>query len=211
MKKFSYFKPFFLFLAASMLMGCNKKETEVYYSSLKQEFINPPDASRPGVYWYFMDGNLSKEAMTKDLESMKKAGIGYVVYLEVNVGVPRGSVDFLSDRWMDMFGHAVAECERLGIDITLGVGPGWTGSGGPWVDAAQSMQHLVASSVDVSGTGRKTDKEWDAAYQRSVYIHYAQALYERFAIVGIRFAWNCNHFGRRINRLHIFLKLIKRL
>ena len=43
-----------------------------------------------------MDGNLSREQMTADLESMKKAGIGNVIFLEVNVGVPRGKVDFLS-------------------------------------------------------------------------------------------------------------------
>ena len=125
-------------------------------SSLASGFVNHPDSVRPGVYWYFMDGNLSKEAMTKDLEAMKRAEIGNLVYLEVNVGVPRGTVDFMSDEWMDMFGHAVAECERLGIGITLGVGPGWTGSGGPWIEAAQSMQHLVASSVEVSGAGQRT-------------------------------------------------------
>lgn len=125
-------------------------------SELKKGFANPPDSARPGVYWYFMDGNLSKEAMTKDLEAMKQAGIGYVVYLEVNVGVPRGSVDFFSPEWRALFKHAVEECERLGIAITLGVGPGWTGSGGPWVEAQASMRHLVSSAVEVNGTGIKT-------------------------------------------------------
>ena len=124
-------------------------------SFLEQGFQNPPDSARPGVYWYFMDGNLSKEAMTKDLESMRTAGIGYVVFLEVNVGVPRGPVDFLSYEWQEMFKHAVTECERLGIGITLGVGPGWTGSGGPWVEARQSMQHLVFTTVKVSGKGKQ--------------------------------------------------------
>ena len=119
-------------------------------------FVNPPDSARPGVYWYFMDGNVSKESITKDLEAMKEAGIGYVVYLEVNVGVPRGKVDFLSEEWKDLFGYAVKECERLGIFITLGTGPGWCGSGGPWVEAAQSMQHLVYSSVEVTGGGTQT-------------------------------------------------------
>lgn len=118
---------------------------------LRQAFLSPPDAARPGVYWYFMDGNLDREGMTADLEAMAAAGIGNLVFLEVNVGVPRGPVDFLSEEWQDLFVHAVREAERLGIEITLGAGPGWTGSGGPWVDPAQSMQHLVASSVDVAG------------------------------------------------------------
>ncbi len=118
---------------------------------LAQSFRNPPDAARPGVYWYFMDGNLSREGMTADLESMKEAGIGNLVFLEVNVGVPRGPVDFLSDSWQELFAHAVREAERLGIEITLGSGPGWAGSGGPWVKPDQSMQHLVGSSVEVKG------------------------------------------------------------
>ncbi len=46
---------------------------------------------------------------------MKRAGIGSVVFLEVNVGIPRGHVDFLSTEWKDCFKHAVKECERLGI------------------------------------------------------------------------------------------------
>ncbi|WP_343303536.1 glycosyl hydrolase [Chitinophaga niabensis] len=119
--------------------------------SLKAGFLQPPPSARPGVYWYFMDGNQSKASMTADLESMKRAGIGHLVFLEVNVGVPRGKVDFLSEEWQDLFAHAVHEAERLGIEITLGVGPGWSGSGGPWVAPNQSMQHLVASTTKVSG------------------------------------------------------------
>jgi hypothetical protein len=118
---------------------------------LKEAFKNPPDSARPGVYWYFMDGNMSRQGITDDLESMKQAGIGNLIFLEVNVGVPRGSVDFLSGEWQELFKHAVREAERLGINITLGSGPGWTGSGGPWVKLEQSMQHLVASSIEVKG------------------------------------------------------------
>jgi hypothetical protein len=118
---------------------------------LKQQFVHPPDSARPGVYWYFMDGNLDREGMTADLEAMKKAGLGNLIFLEVNVGVPRGPVDFLSERWQELFAHAAHEAERLGLEITLGSGPGWTGSGGPWVKPGQSMQHLVAASIEVQG------------------------------------------------------------
>jgi len=50
---------------------------------IKDGFLNPPDSARPGVYWYFMDGNLDRAAMTADLESMKKAGIeGLISHLK---------------------------------------------------------------------------------------------------------------------------------
>ncbi len=48
---------------------------------LLKGFLNPPDSVRPGVYWYFMDGNLSREAMTADLESMKDAGSATLSFL----------------------------------------------------------------------------------------------------------------------------------
>ncbi len=90
--------------------------------TLEEGFKNPPDSAQPGVYWYFMDGNLDREEMVKDLESMKEAGLGNLVFLEVNVGVPRGPVKFMSDQWQELFVNAAGHAERLGIDITLGRG-----------------------------------------------------------------------------------------
>jgi hypothetical protein len=138
-----------IFLSTALtLLSCSTTPKSDY---LKEGFINPPDSARPGVYWYFMDGNLDKVAMTEDLESMKQAGIGYVLFLEVNVGVPRGKVDFLTEEWQELYKHAVKEAERLGIRVVMGSGPGWAGSGGPWVTPAQSMTHLVASDTNVTG------------------------------------------------------------
>jgi hypothetical protein len=148
---------FCAYLLAGILVciGTSPSFAQAELSTLKKSFLNPPDTAKPGVYWYFMDGNLTKASMTSDLESMKKAGIGNLVFLEVNVGIPRGSVDFLSDQWQTLFAHAVKEAKRLGIEITLGIGPGWTGSGGPWVKPAQSMQQLVSSTTLVSGKEHK--------------------------------------------------------
>lgn len=147
----------FVLIAALTFYGCDQPPASSSdMNILKEAFLNPPDSVRPGVYWYFMDGNMSKTGMTKDLESMKQAGIGNVLFLEVNVGVPRGPVDFLTGEWGELFKHAVKECVRLGIRMTLGIGPGWTGSGGPWVAPDQSMQHLVSSSIEVTGGEKGT-------------------------------------------------------
>lgn len=121
---------------------------------LKKNFVSPPPSYGPGVYWYFMDGNMTAESIKKDLQAMKSAGISNVIFLEVNVGVPRGSVDFLSDKWFSLTKMAMEEAKTLGIAVTLGIGPGWTGSGGPWVNAAQSMQLLVSSETIVSPDSR---------------------------------------------------------
>lgn len=144
------------FFIAFTLNAYSQGNRENNLQLLENGFQNPPASARPGVYWYFMDGWMSEKGITEDLESMKKAGIGRVIFLEVNVGIPRGPVNFLSSQWYKIFKYAVAECRRLGIAMTLGVGPGWAGSGGPWITPAQSMQQLVSSSIEISGPGEKS-------------------------------------------------------
>ena len=122
-------------------------------ADLKEEFQSPPDAVRPGVYWYFMDGNMDREMMEVDLKSMYEAGLRKALFLEVNIGVPRGPVDFMSEAWQDNFANAAKLADELGMEIILGTGPGWSGSGGPWVRPEQSMQHLCASSVTINTPG----------------------------------------------------------
>ena len=152
-----------------MLIGC-VPATSGLADTLEQGFRNPPDSARPGVYWFFMDGNLDREEMVKDLESMKRAGLGNLVFMEVSVGVPRGPVGFMSERWLACMKNAVRHAERLGIDMTLVAGPGWTGSGGPWVKVEQSMQHLVFSTVETKGPA-KFDAVLPVPGQRSTRWH----------------------------------------
>jgi len=122
--------------------------------ALAAGFAHPPDSARPWVYWMWMDGNLTRDGITADLESMRAAGLGGVVICEVNVGVPRGPVEFMSPEWRRLFKHVVLEAERLGLEVTLNAGPGWTGSGGPWVKPEESMQHIVAAAVEAAGPSR---------------------------------------------------------
>ena len=124
-------------------------------AELEEEFSSPPDTARLWVYWTCQDGHYSMEGTTADLESMKKAGIGGVLRMDCNVGgIPFGGTPYLSERWRKQFVHAVHECERLGLEFTTITGPGWTGTGGPWIKAEQSMQHLVPASVTTKGPVR---------------------------------------------------------
>jgi hypothetical protein len=45
-------------------------------STLLDGFKNPPNIARPRVYWYWQNGNITKDGLTKDLEWMHRAGIG---------------------------------------------------------------------------------------------------------------------------------------
>lgn len=162
--------------AAALVAGClawlltanANGQTE----NLASAFINPPASARPWVYWFWMDGNSSREGITADFEAMARAGIGGVYQMEVDVGIPRGPVAFMSAPWRELFNHAVHEADRLGLQITVNAGPGWTGSGGPWVKPEQSMQKLVFSDMTVTGgrtiAARLPQPQPTAGYYRDV-------------------------------------------
>ena len=57
---------------------------------LEQGFKAPPDSARPWVYWFWLNGNLTKEGITADLEAMRRVGIGGVLIMEVDQGTPKG-------------------------------------------------------------------------------------------------------------------------
>jgi len=168
-------------IVAFSIQSCTGQSSD----TLKESFKNPPESAKPGVYWYFMDGNLSMEEMTRDLESMKEVGINHVIFLEVGIGVPRGPIDFMSEEWQEHFVHAVRETERLGMKLLMGAGPGWCGSGGPWVSPEESMKHLVFSEKTITG-GRRVDLELPLPGQRSTTWHRMKdPYYEDVAVYAI--------------------------
>jgi hypothetical protein len=117
----------------------------------ERSFVNPPDSARPWVYWFWLNGNITREGITADLEAMKRVGIGGVLIMEVDQGVPRGPVDFMSAQWRELFKHVVDEAQRLGLEVNMNNDAGWNGSGGPWIKPEQSMQKVVWSETNLEG------------------------------------------------------------
>ncbi|MCL4401665.1 MAG: hypothetical protein M1436_03235 [Acidobacteria bacterium] len=118
-------------------------------------FAQPPGSFRPWVYWFWINGNLTRKGITADLEAMERVGIGGVLIMEVD-GTPAGSVGFGTRIWRDMFQWACQEAARLGIVINMNNDAGWTGSAGPWITPELSMQMVVYSELSLEG-GRRFD------------------------------------------------------
>ena len=96
---------------------CHADEIELGKPVTTAEFFTPPDVAKPWVYWVIMDGNLTREGVTADFEAMRDQGVGGFIMMEVNNGVPRGSVDFMSETWQELFVHIVREAERCGLQM----------------------------------------------------------------------------------------------
>jgi len=122
--------------------------------SLEAGFVSPPASARPWVYWFWLNGNITREGITADLEAMRRVGIGGVLTMEVDQGAPVGPVDFMSPKWRDLFKHVVSEARRLGLEVNMNNDAGWNGSGGPWIKPEESMQKVVRSETNIEGPQR---------------------------------------------------------
>ncbi len=121
---------------------------------LAKGFLHPPDSARPWVYWFWLNGNITREGITADLEAMRRVGIGGALIMEVDQGSPKGPVGFGSPQWRELFKHVVSEADRLGLEINMNNDAGWCGSGGPWITPDLSMQKVVWSETQVAGPMR---------------------------------------------------------
>ena len=73
----------------------------------------------------------------------------------------------------------------MGIKILLGAGPGWCGSGGPWVKPEESMKHLVFSETKISGN-KEVNIELPIPEQRSTTWHNMKdPYYEDIAVYAV--------------------------
>ncbi len=121
---------------------------------LTARFQNPPDSAKPWVYSFWVNGNMTREGITADLEALHRVGIGGAVLMEIDSFIPAGPVRFFSPEWRALWQHAMKEATRLGITISMNNDAGWMGSGGPWVAPELSMQMTVSSEMRVTGGKR---------------------------------------------------------
>ena len=123
---------------------------------LAAQFAKPPQSAWPWVYWWWLEGNVSNEGITRDLQEMKDKGIGGALLFDagssayqVATRTPAGPV-FLSPAWRTLYKHALKEANRLGIEISLNIQSGWN-PGGPMVQPQNAMKKIVWSEKTVRG------------------------------------------------------------
>ena len=122
--------------------------------ALTKGFTTPPPAAKPYTWWHWMNGNITREGITADLEAMKRAGVGGATIFSISEAIPPGPVKILSPQWFSMIKFAASEANRLGLELTIHNCPGWSGSGGPWVTPANAMQMVTSSETQVTGPTR---------------------------------------------------------
>lgn len=123
---------------------------------LEEGWQNPPAISRVRCWWWWLNGNVTKEAITRDLEQMKAKGFGGANVIDAggadqrgNRQVPHGP-DFASAAWRELFLHALKEADRLGLELGLNIQSGWN-LGGPTVRPEQAAKKLTWAVTTLAG------------------------------------------------------------
>ncbi|MEY4918714.1 MAG: hypothetical protein RL616_2627, partial [Verrucomicrobiota bacterium] len=124
--------------------------------TLESGWENPPNEARLRAYWWWLNGNVTKAAITRDLEQMKAKGFGGALLCDANgasqggnATVPHGP-DFFSAEWRELYKHTLREANRLGLEISLNIQSGWN-LGGPVVSQADAGKKYVWSKLKISG------------------------------------------------------------
>ena len=130
------------------------------------------NGSTPYVLWQWMNGCVTKEGISYDLEAFKRVGIKNVQQflvggIEADINDP--DITILGDKWMEFMLFSLDECHRLGMDFGTHNCPGWSSSGAPGLKVEESMQKLIWEKTSLSGfnstttpiSKAKVDTQWD--------------------------------------------------
>ncbi len=129
--------------------------------SLLQGFMAPPNAAKPRVWWHWMNGNITKAGVRKDLEWMRRTGIGGFQNFDAALATPQIVTDrltFMTPAWKDAFLFTTQLADSLQLEMAIAGSPGWSESGGPWVKPEEGMKKIVWSETLVTGGKSFTGK-----------------------------------------------------
>lgn len=149
--------------------------------SLESSFENPPAAYRPWTWWHWLNGNITKEGITADLEAMADVGLGGAQIFNAgeevkgpgaSTSIPYGPVPFNSPEWLGLVKHAAKEARRLGLELGIHNCAGWSSSGGPWNTPEHGMKTVVFGETRLKGpsafSGKLAQPQAESGFYRDI-------------------------------------------
>jgi hypothetical protein len=142
--------PAAIFLSFAGISQTNNAAKDNVYKN----FVSPPNAARPRVWWHWMNGNITKDGIRKDLEWMHRSGIGGFQNFDAALATPQiveKRLTYMTPEWIDAFRFTTRLADSLKLEMAIAGSPGWSESGGPWVRPEDGMKKIVWSERSVKG------------------------------------------------------------
>lgn len=126
------------------------------YDFLSKNFKTPDSNYGVNCWWWWLNGNVNKAAITKDLEAMSSRNFQGAMIFDAGGHNQRGNHDipagplFGSDDWNELFVFALDEAKRLGLELGFNIQSGWN-LGGPRVTPQYTAKQITYSETKISG------------------------------------------------------------
>ncbi len=137
----------------AFILGCSQ-QSENDNTGLEEGFLNPPSSARPRVWWHWMNGNITKDGIKKDLAWMNRVGIGGFQNFDAAFNTPQvveNRLTYMTPEWKEAFSLTAHLADSLGLEMAIAGSPGWSESGGPWVPISEGMKKMVWSENIIEG------------------------------------------------------------
>ncbi len=120
---------------------------------------HPTADYRMKTWWFFGYEHTADEGIVADVEALRNAGFGGVVYYDQNHAKDariQGAEDAFSPEWWRHLRLAASEARRAGLTFELNISNGYC-AGGRWIDPAHAMQRVATAETIVE---RDSDGQW---------------------------------------------------
>lgn len=145
-------------------------------AQLDAGFRQVADDDRPWAYWWWVNGNVTEQSITRDLQEMKRQGIGGLLmfdsrnYHDDHLPPPPAPMEYMSPEWRKLLKFSIAEADRLGLEMSINLSSGAGALKGPWDVGDGAPKKLLWTSHEVTGPQRvqaelaaSEAKLWDVA------------------------------------------------
>ena len=117
--------------------------------SLAQRFDKPPADARLRCWYHWLGDYITEEGLRADLDAMRRMELGgYTIVCAAGYSPKERNAPVMSDEWKRLVALSSRLAAEAGMDTGMHNCPGWTSSGGPWIEKENAMKKVVSSWCD---------------------------------------------------------------
>lgn len=138
-------------------------------------FVDPPATARPYVRWWWNGNKLAQKEILRELDALKRAGIGGVEINSIRfpadhdpLSIP--SLEWLSEEWCKMVKTATEGARMLDMKADIIVGSGWP-FGGRFLPREHQTKILTVGRKQVAGPAAITVTKEEMLANVDLHLH----------------------------------------
>jgi len=144
-----------LLVISSITLQALSAEQKDFTTTLVAEFLHPPKAAKPSVYWLWLNGYVNRAYLEKELKQFSEKGIGGLCIFDMGArgdkkAAPPSGPAFMSDESVEDIAYALKLAGKFDHDVQLAACSSWD-LGGSWVQPHHASMGLYRTEIRIKG------------------------------------------------------------